>query len=265
MENIQMQRATKLSTVILTGLALTACGSGSNDTTASQDPQGFWRGTTNTSGYDLAAVVLENGDYYSLYAKDGIVVGANYGKISVTGNTFTGTLEDIYVPSNQTNSGTISGTFVPKSTLDGVSVYKDSRVGGFTTTYRNSYDTPATLNAIAGVYTGPIYRSESSATLTIDQNGSVNGTTTAAGTSLPKCIITGNVVPRASGKNVYDLTLVWSDNPNPNADRCCLPGSTICATDTPKTGIAVVDSTYLYTAWINAAKTSGFLWRGVKQ
>ena len=261
-----LKQTIKLSTAIVAGLALSACGSGSNDTTANQDPQGFWRGTTNTSGYDLASVVLENGDYYSLYAKDGIVVGANYGKLSVTGNTYTGTLEDIYVPNNQTNSGTISGTFVPKSTLQGVSVYNDSKVGGFTTTYRNSYDTPATLSAIVGVYSGPIYRSAATATLTIDQNGLVNGTTISPSESpLPKCIITGNVVPRASGKNVYDLTLAWSDNPDPNAPKCCRPGSTICATDTPKAGIAVVDSTYLYTAWINAAKTSGFLWRGAKQ
>ena len=78
---------------------LTACGDGSNDSTANQGPQGLWIGTTNT-GYDLATIVLENGDYYSLYSQDEIIIGANYGNIITTDNAFIGTLKDIYVPNN---------------------------------------------------------------------------------------------------------------------------------------------------------------------
>jgi hypothetical protein len=249
---------------IITFSALTACGSGSSDTTADQSPQGLWIGTTNT-GYELAAIVLENGDYYSLYSQDGIIIGANYGRLTTTDNTFTGTLKDIYVPNNKTNSGTISGSFVPKSALQGVSVYDDNKVGAFTTTYRESYDTPATLDAITGQYSAPIFRSSLIATLDIDEDGTVNGFTQRTTTTLPSCIISGNVVPRASGKNVYDLTLFWNNNPDPNAPICCNPGSSICATGTPTTGVAVINGNYLYTAWINVANTGGFLWRGLKQ
>jgi hypothetical protein len=244
--------------------ALTACGSGSNDSTANQGPQGLWIGTTNT-GYDLATIVLENGDYYSLYSQDEIIIGANYGNIITTDNAFIGTLKDIYVPNNKTNSGSLAGSFVPKATLQGITSYDDNKVGAFTTTYRDSYDTPATLEAIAGQYSGPIFRSSLIATLDIDNDGTVNGYTQRTTTTLPSCMISGNVVPRASGKNVYDLKLVWKNNPDPNAPICCNPGSSTCATGTPTTGIAVVDGTYLYTAWINVANTGGFLWRGSKQ
>lgn len=258
------KKAIKHCLAMLAVVSFAAFGSGSLDKPAKDDPQGFWVGKT-ASGYDLAAVVLENGNYYSLYALDGIVIGANYGALSATGNTFSGNVEDIYVSNSQTNSGTISGTFVPKTNLQGVASYVNNKLGAFTTTYRASYDTPATLNAIAGQYTGPIFRSTAAARLDIDQNGIVTGSTSRVDSTLPVCIINGKVEPRASGKNVYDLTLVWSDNPDPNAQRCCLSGSTICATNTPRTGIAVIDSTYIYTAWINAAKSSGFLWRGAKQ
>jgi hypothetical protein len=243
---------------------LSACGGSSSDTAlVNQDPQGFWIGTTS-SGYDLAAVVLENGDYYSLYSQNDIVVGAYYGKLSVMGNDFTGSLNDIYVPNNQSNSGSIYGSFSPKSTLQGTSEFLDNRVRSFTTTYSTSYDRPATLSAIAGQYVGPIYSSAATADLSISQSGIVSGYTVGSESSLQRCIITGNVVPRASGKNVYDLTMFWNNNPDPNAPRCCLSGSTICATNTPTTGIAIVERNYLYTAWINAAGTSGFLWRGTK-
>lgn len=245
-------------------MTLTACGGGSNDTVANQDPQGFWLGTSET-GYSIASVVLENGQYYSLFSKNGLVEGANYGAITVSGTSYSGNLEDIYIPGNQTNSGTISGTFSPKSRLQGVTAYSNNTVGSFTTTYNAAYDTPATMSAIAGQYSGP-YRSGATAVLNIAMNGVVDGTTTAAGTTVPKCMITGSVVPRPSGKNVYDLTLQWHDNPALPGHSCCL--TSVCATGTPTTGVAVLDvtnATTLYTAWINAAKTSGFLWTGQKQ
>lgn len=250
--------------IVASTTALVACGSGSNNTVANQDPQGFWLGTSAT-GYNIAAVVLENGQYYSLFSKNGIVEGANYGAMTVSGTNFSGSLDDIYIPGNKTNSGTIAGTFSPKSKLDGIASYSNNTYGAFTTTYNAAYDTPATLSAIAGQYIGP-YKSGATAVLNVAPNGSVEGTTTAAGATLPKCLITGSALPRASGKNVYDLTLQWHDNPALPGNSCCL--TSVCATGIPTTGIAVLDvanATTLYTAWINSAKTSGFLWAGQKQ
>jgi len=245
-------------------LLLAACGGGGQPP-ENQDPQGFWKGRS-ASGFDIAAVVLENGDYYSLYAKNGLVYGANYGTVDVYGTSFAGSLGDVFIPGNQANSGTISGTFVPKSTLQGIASYNDNTVGAFTTSYDADYDTPATLGAIAGRYAGE-YKSGGIVDLQIASDGAVNGTTAAPLVSpLPKCVITGSALPRPSGKNVYDLTLKWSNNPDPAAPRCCL--GTTCATGTPTAGVAILDSTegvpYLYTAWINSAKTSGFLWIGRK-
>lgn len=252
--------------VLFVATSLVACGSGSNNSqpVANQDPQGFWMGTS-ASGYNIAAVVLENGQYYSLFSKDGIVDGANYGAMTVSGTSFTGTLDDIYIPGNQTNSGTIAGTFSPKSKLQGVTSYSNNTVGSFTTTYNAAYDTPATMTAIVGRYAGP-YKSGAAAVLNIALDGNVEGTTTAAGSTVPKCLITGKAAPRPSGKNVYDLTLQWHDNPALPGNSCCL--TTVCATGVPTTGIAVLDvstGTTIYTAWVNSKKTSGFLWMGQKQ
>jgi hypothetical protein len=220
---------------------------------------------TSATGYNIAAVVLENGQYYSMFSKDGIVDGANYGAITVSGTNFSGNLDDIYIPGNQTNSGTISGSFTPKSKLQGIASYSNNTVGAFMTTYNAAYDTPATMSAIAGRYAGP-YKTGASAVLNIALDGNVDGTTTAAGAALPKCLITGKVAPRPSGKNVYDLTLLWHDNHALPGNSCCI--GSVCATGMPTTGIAVLDvtnATTLYTAWINSKKTSGFLWMGQKQ
>lgn len=253
------------SWVILTSaIALTACGGGSNDTVANQDPQGFWLGSSDT-GYNIAAVVLENGQYYALFSKGGVVDGANYGNIKASGLNFSGSLENIDYPSRQTNSGTISGTFSPKSKLQGITAYSNNTVGAFTAAYDTAYDVPATLSAIAGRYAGPTNKLGATGVLNIDQNGEVNGTTTAPGATIPRCIITGTVVPRPSGKNVYDLSLAWDNNPN-STDRCCYGSA--CGSGEPSSGIATLgvnNPTTLYTAWINPAKTSGFFWVGQKQ
>ena len=262
---------TKLICTLLaltSSITLSACGSGSgNSTTPPQNQaQGYWQGKS-ASGYDISAVVLENGEYYSMYSKDGTTYGANYGVISESSNNFNGSLDDIYIPGEQnlTHKGTISGTFIPKSMLQGITVYSDNTVGSFTTSYNAAYDTPATMTAIAGNYIGP-YRMGETAAVNIDLLGNVNGTTTAPGASLPKCIITGTVVPRASGKNVYDLTLRWNHNPELPQPSCCLGG--VCATNTPTTGYAILgmkNPNTIHTAWINAAKSSGFIWTGQKQ
>jgi hypothetical protein len=240
---------------------LSACSNGVEN----QDPQGFWKGTS-LFGNTVAAVVLENGDYFSLYSTDGVVQGANYGTIQVEGNTFTGTMNDLYIPGNQSNSGTMSGNFVPKASVYAELSYNDGFRSSLTASYMPSYDVPATLSAIAGRYVGP-YQTGSNVDFQVDAAGAVNATLTRVGSTVPICIVTGSVKPRASGKAVYDLTLRWNNNPDPSVPRCC--SGSVCATDRATTGIALVDSstgaTTLYTAWLNAAGSSGFLWIGLKQ
>lgn len=246
--------------------ALVACGGGTAEKLAHPSPQGFWQGKSSR-GYDINAVILENGQYYSIYSQAGTIYGAYFGFLTTVGNKFSGGLDDIFIPGaqNLTNTGTLSGVFAPKSTLQGVAVYSNNRVGSFDLTYNSIYDMSASMSAIAGNYAGP-YREGETATLDIDINGNVFGTTTAPGATLPKCLITGSVAPRPSGKNVYDLTLTWNHNSALPQPSCCLGGA--CATNTPTTGIALLgfqDPNSIYIAWINAAKSSGLIWTGQKQ
>lgn len=246
--------------------ALAACGGGNSNKPVNQSPQGFWQGTSAT-GNDISAVILENGQYYSIHSQAGTIYGANFGFINAVGNKFSGSLDNIFIPGGQnlTHTATLSGAFNPKSTLQGVAVYSNNIVVSFNATYNSAYDNPASMSAIAGNYVGP-YREGETATMNIDIAGNVSGTTTAPGATLPKCLITGSVAPRPSGKNVYDLTLIWNHNPALPQPSCCLGG--VCATNTPTTGIALLglkNSNSIYTAWINAAKSSGLIWTGQKQ
>lgn len=255
--------------VVASGLFLFGCGGGDNSappTTSNSNAEGLWQGTTST-GYHIAAVVLENGQYYSLYSRDGVVDGGYYGDLVVSGNTFNGSLDNIDYLSNKVYKGTISGTVVTKDQIQGSTVHDNNLVNTFTARYNSAYEDPASLSKIAGRYIGPTNKLGAVAVLNIFESGAVNGTTTAPGANLPRCIITGQAMPRPSGKNVYDLALSWANNPNPAAtDRCCY--GSICGTGDPATGIAVLDTasaTKLYTAWISPTKTSGFLWIGQRQ
>jgi hypothetical protein len=243
----------------LFGSAIGICHS---ENIKNQDPQGFWSGKSS-NGYDIAAVVLEDGSYYSLYEKEGIVYGINYGNMQVSGSSFKGSLSDVSISTNTVTTGKIAGSFVPQKTLSGTSSFDDGSSGTFDTSYLSSYDTPASLEEVKGKYVGPYGHKKRHVELKITQDGRVNGTMALDSVSTPICLITGNVVPRLSGKNVYDLTLMWGHNPASNTPCCA---GKVCATNTPTTGIAVLRSnaTYLYTAWINAAKSSGFLWVGKK-
>jgi hypothetical protein len=253
--------------LIVIPLILSGCGLGDSAPKApTNQAEGFWRGTSST-GYSIAAVVLENGHYYSIFSKDGVVDGGYYGDLFVSEMNFSGSLENIDYKTNSIYTGTISGSVTPKSRLQGITIHDNNIVNSFDTTYSSEYDKPASSSNIAGRFIGPTNRLGAIAVLNIAQDGIVNGTTIAPGAALPRCIITGKVLPRPSGKNVYDLTLKWDNNPDPaQTDRCCY--GSVCGTGEPSTGVAVFDisnTNTLYTAWINPAKTSGFLWIGQKQ
>ena len=280
-----MNSAIKWGAAIVAGLVLTACGDGSSSssTTTNQDPQGIYIGqaTSSSSNYSVATAILQDGTYYTLYSNptnnsicSNCVEGLNFGTISVTGNTYKGDVTDLHLALNNPKFiGSISGSFVPNASLQG-QIDKDTAgkqpvMNGFTSTYRPSYNTPATLSAIAGTYSNPVYVATTNATLTINQaDGSIQGTTTTNfGTSQakPQCVFTGKVVPSSSGKNIYDLYMAWQD-PDPKNPTCCYQG--VCSTNlNKKSGIAFMDGSNLYTAWIDPDHNQdvGFFWRGAKQ
>lgn len=251
----------KLKTILAASsfVLLAACGGGSgggggsnsSQPVANQDPQGFWTGTSSGSPagtFSLGAVVLENGEFYSMFSKNGFAYGIDYGTGTVSGTSITGNLQEFYIPTNSVVSGSISASFSPKATLQGSTQYTNGVTATFTTTYDPSYDTPASLSNITGLYTGNYYTG-APVTMSISSNGVVSGSST-------NCTFSGSVMPRPTGKNVYnvDLTFVGSQ---------CAPGQGQAS------GIGVLNivngSTYLYTAGLNPTKTNGFFWIGQKQ
>jgi hypothetical protein len=241
--------------LILAGIAttaLTACGGGSgggggSQPVANQDPQGFWEGTSS-SGYQIGTVILENGEFYGMFSRNGIAYGADYGTATVRGNTFSGTLQEFYIPTRQVFSATISGSFTPKTTLTGTTTYSNGNVSTGTLTYNTAYDTPASLAQVTGTYTGNYYTG-APVNISISSNGVVSGISNT-------CNIGGTVAPRPTGKNVYNVNLTFSGSN-------CEPGVGTAS------GIGVLNevsgSTYLYTAGLNSSKTNGFFWIGRKQ
>lgn len=241
----------------LIALTIAACGGGSgggnggSQPVANQDPQGFWTGTSSGSSagtFNLGSVVLENGEFYTMFSQNGIAYGIDYGTGTVSGTSISGNLQEFYIPTNSVIAGTISATFTPKSTLQGSARYTNGVTTNFTTTYNASYDTPASLSAVTGLYTGNYYTG-APVSLSISSNGVVSGSST-------NCIITGTVTPRPTGKNVYNAALNFSGSQ-------CAPGQGSAS------GIGVLNVingvTYLYTAGLNPAKTNGFFWIGRKQ
>jgi len=77
------------------------------------------------------------------------------------------------------------------------------------TTY--SYGKPAVIADVAGSWTGNTLGSTSSTTLTISNSGALSGNSSGR-------LISGSIIPRASGKSVFDMALAFGSAP------CALPG-----------------------------------------
>lgn len=260
-----MKSQFKLLSAAIIATALTACGGGSGGGSGgstptpvtNQDPQGFWNGTSSF-GYDIASVVLENGEFYSMFSRNGIVYGIDHGWGSVSGSTISGTLKEFVIYPYQTVvNGTISATFTPKTILQGSTNYSNGLSGTFNTTYNSSYDTPATLAQLTGTYRGN-YSDGYPVNLSISSNGVISG-------SYRTCTLSGTATPRASGKNVYNMDITFSGPTS--GSSVCNPWGTWQQGNIE--GIAVLNatnnSTYLYTAGINGQENNGFFWIGQKQ
>ena len=186
---------------ILTTLFLTACGGGGggDNSIVNADPQGFWTGSTSL-GSSVNAVVLDNGETWGIYSSGSTVTGAFYGTSTVSGNTATISGSEFNFVTNSGSVGTLTGPITAKSSMSLTST------GGTVTTsltYSSTYETPATLASLVGTWSY-VGRSRGysliPANITIDGSGNFT-------LSQTNCDISGTLVPRAGGKNVYNITL----------------------------------------------------------
>ena len=183
---------------------LSACGGGGDDisTPSAGTAEGFWSGLAS-NGSNLALVVLENGETWGLYGGDKYS-GAFYGQSTGTGNTFTASGSDFNFNNWSVTSGTVKGTVVQKSTINATS----SQNVSVNLKYESSYEIPASLTAAAGNYSVTGISANGSAT-DVPMTITVGGLVTVVGVN---CSASGKIAPRASGKNVYDISMTFNGN-----------------------------------------------------
>jgi hypothetical protein len=194
---------------------LAACGGGGGGGGAVV-PEGYWHGASTTIispgtfPWDVSMLVLENGETWTVY--DGIfppptsqpgLLGGLYGTTtSAGGNALSGSGLDIGLHSQvmSTAPTTYSGTFTGNSAI------AVTTSGGvtFNASYQSGYDQPASLAALAGTFNGlgaSGYNPASPVALTIEASGAF---------TVPyaiECGGSGTLTPRASGKNVFDVSM----------------------------------------------------------
>lgn len=212
---------------------LAGCGGGSDSTSpASNDnttpaavtaanSQGVYSGTVaGGPGNVFSALLLEDGSYYALSGT------SSGGALSVTdfiqgtgtysGSTFTSS-NGIDFGATTAVAGSLSATVVPATSISGTATASGSgAVRTFNGTYLSNsgynYDTAASLSAIAGSWSlGDL--SGGSVNIAISASGALTGTGSQG------CAFTGQVSPRASGKNVFDVTVTTQGAP------CALPNT----------------------------------------
>jgi hypothetical protein len=178
----------------------------------SASAEGVYEGSIS-NGRSHTTLILENDQFFTLYgsalssglAVSGFIQGT--GK-SVNGSFSSTDLKDFF-PDGTSVAGSLSASYVPKSSLNG-SVTESSSTVTFTGTspLKNSlyiYDTPANLADIVGAWS-MIDLQGSSAILSISSSGSFAG-------SVNGCSFSGGITPRASGKNVFDVALTFGPSP----------------------------------------------------
>jgi hypothetical protein len=168
---------------------------------------------------------LENGTYYILYgvrsAGSMLVAGFAQGAGTSNNGSFSSSnLKDFYY-TGAVLSGSVSATYVTNNTLTG-SVTESTTTTTFTASPPAStayiYNTGANLSNITGAWTLSDLLG-GTLNMSVASNGTVTG-------SEGSCTFSGTITPRASGKNVFDISLTFGAAP------CLLPNQTA-------TGIAI--------------------------
>lgn len=221
-----IRRASSFSLALLAGLTLSACGGGGGDgdaTTITPPPavnQGVYEGTTsNGSAPDFQMLVLEDGAVWAIYGTqsggtffvDGFVQGQgsfNGGQVSSNDIRDHGFFPAL--------SGRLTGSYNSSPAVSGQITYASGTVtfsatGIVASTY--NYQAPAQLSAITGSWSTSLTTGET-ASITISNTGVVGGVASSG------CNFTGQVSPRASGKNVFNVSLTFT------SAQCALNGQT---------------------------------------
>lgn len=246
------------TTLLVAGTALlvTACGGGGGSGPGASAEGVYGGALTGSSSSSFQALVLENDEFWVLYGTQSsttfFVAGFIQGPGASNSGAFTSSsLKDYGVlpPLAGTGSATYNAD---AKTISGSASFSGRTVGfsgGPIAGSLYNYNSAANLATVSGAWTVSANTGES-ANLSIGSTGAISLLSTLG------CSGTGNVAPRASAKNVFNVSLTFGPAP------CALPGGTI-------TGIAIAyplsnGRTQLIAGGKNAAQTAGFMIFGTR-
>ena len=173
---------------------------------AQESAEGMWVGQT-TGGQFVRGYVLADGTYWLLVkpsaADDPIYVFQ--GTVDASGGTFASSdgkeypVADSGLASRFSRPAAVVGTYVPRTSLQLTITATETYT--LTAAYDASYEQPASLAAVAGVYAGHTGHGNGglSTTFTVVNTGALGGSNTA-------CSYSGSVTPHGA-VNLYDFTL----------------------------------------------------------
>jgi hypothetical protein len=248
-----MKLLPKLLLLALPVLAAACGGGGSSDKTCASDaytldktctqnpthnlPEGIWSGAAS-SDQTIAAqtLVLENGQYFTTFTKNGSFYWMIEGVVTATSGSFTDTASVGLLPGN-IRAGQTTGTFTSKGQLSASSslyISTDTAPTTWAGTYNTVYDTPIAISDVARTWTSASGTTPVS-TLTINADGTASGTQTVLVSSTNSttgittttsniCTFSGSFKPRSTGKHVLDGTLTFAAAAN---SSCYLDGKSM--------------------------------------
>jgi hypothetical protein len=206
-------------------------------------PEGIWFGATTTY---LAAqtIVLETGQYFSVYTSGGSLVWMTEGIVAATNGAFSDPSTVALDASGQILAGTMTWNFTAQSTLAATTTVNTSPTTTpltYNGNYNSSYDTPLTISDVLGTWNNPA-SVPTTATITFASNGSATGT---QGT----CTFTGSFTPRATGKHILDGTLTFTDPSCATGNGVAMPvEATVVNSQLTIVGVTPQRSTAFYLA-----------------
>ncbi len=231
---------------------LASCGGGGGGSAATAvtaaSAEGLWVGKAST-GYDVNALVLENGEVWGLYSSGTTIYGALTGSLATTGNSISGSGSDFNILSRTVTNATFTGSANTKNSIS----ITASTGAAFSGAYSNLYDqAPASFATLAGTFVGSGVTGNApvqSTSVTVSSGGVISAGSVALG-----CTAAGQVTARPSGKNVYNITLKFTG-------ASCALGNGVTVT-----GVAAYNTTtrQLVAMGLNPAKTDGFIYTGNK-
>ncbi|WP_343593412.1 hypothetical protein [Paracidovorax wautersii] len=230
-----------------------SAGGGGGTSPAAQKAEGLWLGSSSANRA-VNLLVLDNGTYWAIYSavgKPSVIGGVVQGTYTVSGSSFASSDGRDY---NLEGDGvlrisSIVGSYQPKSSFNSQLNYA-SAAGSVTlnANYSALYDTPATLSAVTGRFTGTSVSpaGPESVALTVSASGAISGTSGLG------CSFNGTVSPR-NGVGAFDVSIRY------NGGECLAGTST-------QSGAAYFDAANnrLYVAGLDMSRNNGFVFVGTK-